>query len=250
MKAQPVNPSHVPAPDRSPAALPGRLQRARIRARDFFAHLRYDARLSLGWMAVALVGFAAIVAVANGLRGNLITQRSVYLPILLVEVASFIALCVGLLPREREADTLEVLLTTGRSRHALLLMKFIPVALFVAAIALAQTVAYYWMTSGAFPFLKMLLVPYLLGMACGILAIVLSTYFRNQYAAGIVTLVVVLAIGTGWLDPMHAFYGNPSLTPVEKKPNFFFNYVFLIAPLILLYFHAVGRLKQADLWTR
>jgi ABC-type transport system involved in multi-copper enzyme maturation permease subunit len=217
---------------------------------DAASLLWFSSRVTLGIQAPVLIAIAIGVFVYCALGQKVSDPPSIFRLLLSVETVLFVLLSMGLLPREKEGKTLELLLVCARSRHGLLLLKFAPVCLFMAGLALGLTTAFYWL-AGGFPWFKMLWVPYVLAATVGILTVVLTTYLRNQFAAGAVALVVAVVLAVLWLDPMRTFYdlGTERII-MQTRPNLTMNRVLLAAAFGFLYDHAVRRLKHVELWMK
>lgn len=211
--------------------------------------LWFSSRLTLSRQALVPVAVAVGVFAVGALTGKISGEREVFLALLGVEMSFFAFFSMGLLPREKDAMTLEILLVCTRSRHGLLLLKFVPVCLFVAAVGLGLTFAFYWLTGG-FPIVKMLLVPYVLGATVGILTVVLSTYARNQYAAGAIALAVAITLGSTLFQPVETFYTARVSRMMMRRPSLTPNRVLVVVLFGFLYVHAVRRLQRPELWMR
>lgn len=210
--------------------------------------LWYSARLNLGLPAVVLLLAAVGVFAATALSDKIGSEKDIFQILLALESLLFVGLSMGLLPREKEGGTLEVLLVCARSRHGLLLMKLAPVFLFIALIGMMLTTAYSWL-HGGFSWLRMFGVPWLLAAVVGMLTVVLTTYLRNQYAAATVAVLLALIAATFWLDPFTTFY-RASVRPMQQPPNLAVHRVLAAVALVVLYDHAVRRLKHIELWMR
>lgn len=233
----------------NPPARKGRLRRFVSRASDRLALFRYSGRLTLGWRAAGLAALAVGVLDYQAYSGIELSERLIFQSILAVQALAFVVLTMGLIPRERESGTLEVLLASVRKYHGLALMKLLPVCLFVAVLGFALTVGYHWIYS-FFSVAKMFYVTYLVALTAGMFALVLSTYLRNQYAAGVVaiSLLVVLAY---MIDPGDAFYQFEKVERIMRRgPNTGLHRFLLLVLLGFLYGHAVNRLKKIELWMR
>jgi len=212
--------------------------------------LWFSSRLTLGWPALALVAIAAGIVVFAILTQRMVGEASVFRLLLGIEASFFVVLAMGLLPREKETRTLELLLVCARSRQGLLLLKFAPVCLFVGAAALALTTSLYFLIGG-FSWGKMLYVPYGLAATVGILTVVLTTYVRNQYAAGVLAVLIALVMATMWLDPFRSFYAvSVERMILQAPPNLTINRLLVAVLFGFLYDHAVRRLKHVELWMR
>jgi len=227
----------------------GWFRRAAARAADIAAMLWFSARVSLGWQSAVAVGGAVLVFTVAVLGGYAWSERHIFRLLAGLESLLFVILSMGLFPREREEKTLEVLLSCARSRNGLLLLKFVPVCLFVAAEALALATGFYAVVGG-FSWLKMFFIPYEIGAAVGILTVALSTYFRSQYAAGAVAILVSLAIAILWFDPYETFYTSHISRMMRDRPNLLLNRVILAVVFGFLYDHALRRLRRLELWMR
>lgn len=231
---------------------------------DALALLRFSARLSLGWQAIVLCLAALLVLLAaafgptywqlGGVTGSLNpwgkeTERNIFRLLLLVESAFFIIVSMGLVSREREEKNLEVLLACARNYHVLVLIKFMPVCIFVGAVALALTSILWWLFGG-FTLLKMLLVPYGLAATIGMLTVVMTTYIRNQYGAGIAAATLALLLATVWLDPWESFYGKPIRSIMRGAADPTFNRIVLAVGFGFLFDHAARRLRRVELWMK
>jgi magnesium-transporting ATPase (P-type) len=220
------------------------------KASAFASLLWFSGRLTLGFQALALVAIAGGILVFVVLTQRISGEPSVFRVLLGIEASFFVVLAMGLLPREKEARTLELLLVCSRSRQGLLTLKFAPVCLFVAAVAVGLTTAFYWFVGG-FSWGKMLYVPYGLAATVGILTVVLTTYVRNQYAAGVLAVLIALVVTTMWLDPFRSFYAvSVDRMMMQAPPNVTINRVLLVVVFGFLYDHAVRRLKHVELWMR
>jgi len=228
----------------------GLLARAMRQMADTAALLWIEARLTLGWPAILLVGAAALVFTSSALQQSVSTEVQAFQTVVILETLFFVILSMGLLPREKEANTLEVLLACARSRHSLLLMKFVPLALFVWVVGAALAVGFQWLTGGALALGKMLVIPFAVASAAGLLTVVLSTYIRNQYAAGAVAVLLLLLIAAVWMEPFTTFY-HARLDPVRRQQaSLRFNRVVLATLIVVLYDHSVRRLKRIELWMK
>jgi len=228
-----------------------RQRRARLARK--VAHLGsllwFSSQLTLGRQALVLVVVAIGVFAVSALTGKITGEREVFLVLLGVEMSFFVILSMGLLPREKDAKTLELLLVCTRSRHGLLLMKFVPVCLFVAAVGFGLAWAFHWLTGG-FPMVKMLLIPYVLGATIGILTVVLSTHVRNQYAAGAIALTLAIILGITWFKPVETFYTPRATRMMVRQPTLTLNRVLLVVVFSFLYEQAVRRLQRPELWMK
>ena len=217
---------------------------------DMGALLWFSSRLTLGIQAIVLAAIAVGIFIYCALGEKVASPERLFRLLLSVETVFFVILSMGLLPREKEGKTLELLLVCSRSRHGLLLHKFVPVCLFVAAIALGLTSAFYWLTGG-FSWGKMLYIPYGLAATVGILTVVLTTYLRNQFAAATVALLVAVVVTTLWFDPMRQFYGLPTERLfMRTRPNLTMNRLLVAIVFVFLYDHAVRRLRHVELWMK
>jgi hypothetical protein len=215
------------------------------------AHLLWlSSRLTLGTQALVLIAAAIGVFAYAALSEAVSTKEAVFSRLLLVETVVFVILSMGLLPREKEGRTLEVLLTSARSRHALILMKFVPVLLFVAVIAAGLTLGFYWLTGGVFSWAKMWAIPYLLAVTVGVLTVALSMHLRNQYAAAVVALLVAVVFGILWFEPFTTFYDAPVRRMMRSQPNLMVNRALVAVVFGFLYDHSVRRLRRVELWMR
>jgi len=215
------------------------------------ALLWFSNRLAVGVPALVLAVVAVGIFVVCALGQRVSEVAALFRLHLTVETAFFVILSMGLLPREKEGRTLEVLLVCARSRVGLLSQRFLPVCLFVAVTAIGLTTGFYWLTGGGFPWVKMLCIPYALAATAGILTVVLTTYLRNQYAAGMVALLIAVVVATLWLDPMRSFYGVAIERPILRtQPHVGMNRLVLAAVFGFLYDHAVRRLKHVELWMK
>jgi hypothetical protein len=248
-----ANDGNVDLDDRPPAPGPdyGPRRRRSWRIGDRLALLAFSTRLTLGWPAFALVFLAAGAFAVHVLQGADPDEEVIFRMILSVEVLSFVVLSMSLLPREKESNTLEVLLVSARSRYGLVFLKFLPVSLFVALIAVGLTAGFQWVTSGGFQVWKMLLVPYLLAATAGMFTVALSTHIRNQYAAAVVALVLLIAFGVLVIDPGATFYGFETILPYRgRKPNYFLQRLLVVVAFGFLFNHAARRLSRLELWMR
>ena len=227
-----------------------RLRRLGRAASNTARLLWFNARLTLGVQAWVLVAAAIGVFAYGALSEFVATAREVFMRLLLVETAFFVILSMGLLPREKEGGTLEVLLVSARSRHGLILMKFVPVCLFVAVVAVGLTVGFWWMTGGGFWLPKMLVVPYMLAATVGIWTVVVSTHLRNQYAAALLAVLVAVAVAAMWLTPFETFYETTVSRMRRDRPNLMINRALVVVIFGFLYDHAVRRLRRLELWMR
>jgi len=228
-----------------------RWSRLKAKMADVAGLLWFSSRLTLGVQSVVLVLLAVGVFVVAALGQTISSDERVFELLLELESLFFVILSMGMLPREKEGRTLEVLLVCSRTRHGLLLLKFVPVCVFIAAIALALTSAFYWLTGGGFPWLTMLYVPYLLAATLGILTVVLTTYLRNQYAAGTMALLIGIIVAVLWLDPVHTFYTiELNRMMLQTPPNLMINRMLVAVAFGFLYDHAVRRLEHVELWMK
>ena len=218
---------------------------------DLLALLWFSSRLNLGLQAYVLLAIAVGIFAYCAFGQRASELPDLFRLVLGIETVLFVMLSMGLLPREKEARTLELLLVCARSRHQILFQKFLPVCLFVALVALILTSGFY-LLRGGFSWVKMAWVPYLLAATIGILTVVITTYLRNQYAAGVVALLAAVVVTTLWLDPLRFFYGfeaGPAFRG-SSPPNLLYNRILLAIAFGLLYDHAVRRLKRVELWMK
>jgi len=228
-----------------------RWDRVKGRIGDTAALLWFSGRLTLGLQALVLVILAVGVFTWAALGDNLSGDKDVFDLVLKLESLFFVVLSMGLLPREKEGRTLEVLLAASRTRHGLLLMKFAPVCLFVGAVAAALTTAFYWLTGGGFSWPVMFGVPYLVAATMGILTVVLTTYLRNQYAAAAMAVLIAILAAAFWLDPVRTFYAvEPGRMMMQAPPNLAIHRILVAFAFGFLYDHAVRRLERVELWMK
>jgi hypothetical protein len=244
----------------------GGWRRLRVRAADTAALLWVSARLNIGWQAfillAAAVGVFAVYGMselqgAGGVQGPLsgapragAAEQIAFQIVVTTESLFFIILSMGLLPREREGRTLEILLASSRSYHALLLVKFIPVVLFVGLIGIGLSIGFAALGAGvSIP--KMMTIPLAVSTMVGLMTVVLSTYFRNQYAAAAVALLIALTLEMSLFEPYSTFY-EAMLDPQRRgrTPSLRFNRISLLVVLWFLYDQSVRRLRRIDLWMR
>jgi len=224
--------------------------RVKLLSADWTALFWFSCRLTLGIQAFGLAAIAVGIFIFCALGQTSLGVGNIFLLLLSLETMFFILLSMGLLPREKEGRTLELLLVCARGRHELLLHKFLPICLFVAAVALGLTSGFRWLVGG-FSWPRMLCVPYALAATAGILTVVLTTYFRNQYGAGAVALLIAIVVATLWLDPLRTFYGFEAGPTIGRaRPHVTTNRVILAIVFVFLYDHAVRRLKHVELWMK
>jgi len=185
----------------------GRIRRARQALGNASRLLLFSGRLALGRQGIVLLVAAVGVFAGTALSGAAWTAQHAFNALLLTQTVFFVVLTMGLLPREKEWRTLEVLLVNARSAHRLVLIKFLPVCVFVLAVGLALTIGYYWFVE-AFSPATMLLATFGLAATVGVFTLLLTTYLRNPYAAGVAALVTAVVISTTWIDPWEAFHGD------------------------------------------
>jgi len=224
--------------------------RVRRKTADVAALLWFSSRLTLGIQAVALAVAAVGVFVYCAFGQKITGPEPLFRLLATIETVFFAILSMGLLPREKEGKTLELLLVCARSRHGLLLQKFTPVCLFVAVVALGLTTAFYGLLGG-FAWWKMVWIPYGLAATVGILTVVLTTYVRNQFGAGAVALLAAVVVATLWLDPFRTFYDvGFERFPMRGRPNLTMNRLMVGVVFWFLYDHAVRRLRRVELWMK
>lgn len=200
---------HVPAQEKAsePRRRRGRIGRFLRSVANAVGLLVFSARLTLGRQGIVLAVVAVAFFAVGALGGGAWSAKGIFHRLLLIQTLFFVILTMGLLPREKEWRTLEVLLVSARTAHRLVLLKFVPVCVFVFVAGFGLTIGFYWLLGG-FQFARMLLVSYGLAALVGMLTLVLSTYLRNPYAAGVVALVVATVVSMVWIDPWESVHGE------------------------------------------
>lgn len=165
-----------------------------------------------------------------------------------------VLLCMNLLPRERDENTLEILWSQPMRRGILIFMQLMTVAAWVLLLSLFVVVFFGYF--GSYPDGRILMVVYLFttSFTVGAITILVSTYCLHGIATGLVTLLI-LGVHFYWLRPIGPIelFSNPILYPgAEAQPFGWLGMIFnrivtlIVAGFVLDYLFR--RLRQTARW--
>lgn len=166
--------------------------------------------------------------------------------------AVMVMLCMNLLPRERDDNTLEILWSQPMRRGAMVFFQLFTVSIWI--LLLGVLVIFFFGYFGAYPGGEGTAILFLFttSFTVGAITILLSTFCRHGIATGLVALLI-LGVHFYWLRPLgpiELFY-NPIPPPGARGYSFGFSIFNRVITLVLAGFvldYLFRRLRQTAKW--
>jgi ABC-type transport system involved in multi-copper enzyme maturation permease subunit len=165
-----------------------------------------------------------------------------------------VLLCMNLLPRERDENTLEILWSQPMRRGILIFMQLMTVAAWVFLMSLFVVFFFGYFSSYSDGRLSIVIYLFTTSFTVGAITILVSTYCLHGIATGLVTLLI-LGVHFYWLrpiGPIELFYNPIPYPGADVRPDGLFGLIFnrtitlVLAGFVLDYLFR--RLRQTARW--
>lgn len=165
-----------------------------------------------------------------------------------------VSLCMNLLPRERDEETLEILWSQPMRRGPLIILQLITMTVWLFLLSTVVVVGFSYFSAYTEGRWMMLLFLFTTSFTVGSITVLISTFCRHSIATGLVSLLI-LGVHFFWLRPLgpiELFYNPIPFPGMQGSPLFLGSLIFnrvivlIVAGFVLDYLFR--RLRHTAEW--